>query len=225
MLGVQHELVGTIIGLFFAVISYSLGHPIVAIGCFLISIWGANLPDILDPPTNPFHRSIGHNFVTFFMFLITSLLGIALSILLSGNWAIIFIVTTSFSLSVLSHLIMDMMTPMGLPMFFGKSIFGIIQIPLYFIPIINLIMIIITIFMALNTIKYLARRIGGKMALALLLIPLWGTLLLLSMALYSRLMWLSILLIILLVLVTLLIHFLGNLIDNSLRIKMKKYAK
>jgi len=79
-----------------------------------------------------------------------------------------------------------MLTPMGLPLFVGKSLFGVIEIPLFFIPIINIIMLIITIILAVYSISILAKKVGYKIALMLLFIPVWGTLLLLGMALTTH---------------------------------------
>lgn len=216
MLGAQHELAGGIIGLIFSGWLYFQGQIILAIACFLISIWGANLPDLLDPPTNPFHRSIGHNIVSFILFIITSIIGIALSIIFRW-WP--FIIATSFSLSVLSHLTLDMMTPMGLPMFVGKSILSIIEIPAYLIPIINIIMMIISIVLALYSIKILAKKIGGVWALLLLFIPVWAALLLGGIALMSVnwLYWLGVVLIVLFIVLLGILILVGIGLDKLLR--------
>jgi len=221
MLGIQHEFAGGIIGLIFGAWLFAQGHPIIAAGCFLISIWGANLPDLLDPPLSPFHRSIGHNFISFFMFLVVFIVGLTLSIIFHW-WPLI--IVTSFSLAVLSHLVFDMITPMGLPMFVGKSLFGIIEIPLFLIPVINIIMLVVTIILAVYSIRYLAKKIGAKLALLLLFIPVWGSLLLLGIA-FSAINWLSWLGYFLLFLFGILIIILiviGHAIDKSLKKAKRK---
>ena len=180
MLRAEHELIGGVIGIIFGLWLYLQGNILLAFGCFLIAIWGANLPDLLDPPTSPFHRSIGHNFISFILFIIISIIGLALSIIFSW-WP--FIMATAFSLAVLSHLILDMTTPAGLPMFVGKSFFGFFEIPLFLVPILNIVMLIISIIMALYTIRILAKKIGGIFAMILLFIPIWGATLLFGIAL------------------------------------------
>lgn len=182
------------------------------------------MPDLIDPPGNPFHRSIGHNFVSFFMFIIIFLIGIALSLIFKkwpGDW--LFITTTSFALAVLSHLILDMTTPMGLPLFFGKSVLVAIGVPFDIIfaltPFLNIIGIVISIVFALISIRFLAKKIGGKLALILLFIPLWGTLLLLGIALLTVkwLVWLGVLLIILFIGCVITLILVGHAIDISLK--------
>ncbi len=220
MLGIQHEAVGGIIGLISSSILYSQNHTLLAIGCFLVTIWGANLPDLLDPPLSPFHRSVGHNFVSFFLFLITSIIGLSLSLMFHW-WP--WIIATSFSFAVLSHLILDMTTPMGLPLFVGKSVFGVIEIPLYLIPFVNIIMVALTIVLSIYSIKYLAKKIGGIWALILLFIPVWGSLLLFGIALKSMalLSWLGSILISLFIVLILILILVGKKIDKSLN-KRKK---
>lgn len=221
MLGVQHEFAGGIIGLIFSAWILIQGHPLLAAGCFLITVWGANLPDLIDPPTSPFHRSIGHNFVSLLMFILIFLCAISLSLLFKW-WP--FIIASSFSLGVLSHLFLDLITPMGLPLFTGKSLFGIIEIPLYLIPWINVLMVIVTIVLAFWTIKITAQKIGGKWALALLLIPIWGTLLLFGIGLLtvSWLKWLGIMVLFLFVICIGMIIGIGQIIDDSLQTKRKE---
>lgn len=194
MLRFQHELAGLIIGFIFSLWLWNVHQSrqfvlILVAGCFLMSIWGANLPDLLDPPTSRYHRSIGHNFVSFFMFIFIAIVSLALVILLHG-W--LWFIIASFSFSYLSHLILDLSTKAGLPMFIGKSLLGIIEIPVFLLPILNYVMIIITIYQALKSINHLAKKIGGKLAMMVLFIPVWGALLLLGIALVTavKVIWL-----------------------------------
>jgi hypothetical protein len=236
MLGVQHEAAGGVIGLIFSFwlwSQYSSNQfaPLLILGCFLISIWGANLPDILDPPTNPFHRSVGHNVVSFFLFLLVALISLSLSIIF--HWWV-FILTSAFAFSVLSHLFLDMLTPMGLPMFVGKSILNLIEIPLFLIPIINIILLIISVISGILSIKYLAKKIGGVLALILVFIPVWGALFILGISLltihgtalgFKLLNWVGVLLLLIfVVLLGLLIGF-GILIDRSIKKKNLRSKK
>jgi hypothetical protein len=226
MLGAQHEAAGGVIGLIFSFwLLVQHQSILLVIGCFLISIWGANLPDLLDPPTSRFHRSIGHNFISFFLFLIVSFIALALAILIKqGIFETAFILIASFSFSVLSHLVLDMLTPMGLPMFVGKSLLGIIEIPLFLIPVINIVMVIITIVLAIKSIKYLAKKIGGKLALILLFIPVWGSLLLLGIALLSVawLKWLGFVLLFIFLWCIIILFLIGHSIDVHLKKKLIK---
>lgn len=216
MLGVHHQMAGGLIGLLFAVWILMQGHPLLAAACFLISVWGATLPDLLDPPGSPFHRSIGHNIVSFILFILLFLISLGLSILF--NWWL-FIIITSFAAAVLSHLVLDMTTPMGLPLFMGKSIFGIISIPLFLIPWINIIMVIVTLILSVFSIRYLAKKIGGVWALTVLLIPVWGTFLLLGIAFFTVewLRWLSWIMWVCFVLTLLGMYGVGRALDASLR--------
>ncbi|MBN2422072.1 metal-dependent hydrolase [Candidatus Woesearchaeota archaeon] len=221
MLGVQHEFVGGIIGLVFSLWLLIQGHPLLAVGCFLISMWGANLPDLIDPPTSPFHRSIGHNLISFFLFILVSIISLSLALIFK-SW--LFIITASFSLSVLSHLVLDLFTPIGLPLFAGKSILGLIEIPLYLIPYINILMLIITIILAFKTIKYLAQKLGGKTALFLLLIPIWSSTLLLGIALLS-IKWLTLFgyfFLFIFTIMVILIYLCGNSLNSKIKKKISK---
>jgi len=223
MLGVQHGFAGGIIGLFFS--AWILPeHPLIAVGCFLICIWGAILPDWIDPPLSPFHRSIGHNIVSLILFTIMSLVAISLALIF--NWWF-FIIAAAFFFSVLSHLLLDITTPAGLPLFVGKSFLGIFQIPLFLIPYINIVMIILTIVLAFWSIKFVAKRIGGKLALMLLLIPVWGTLLLLTIALMTidLLKFLGFITGFFLIITILIIIGIGNVIDASLKNGKNKSKK
>ncbi|HLD87448.1 MAG TPA: metal-dependent hydrolase [Candidatus Nanoarchaeia archaeon] len=187
MLGVQHELVGSVIGVIVGYLAWSHGHPYVGVICFLFAIWGANLPDILDPPGHFLHRSFGHNFISLFFSLALFAFSFGLFILFESKYIEVpSIIVVSFSAGFLSHLIMDAMTPMGLPMFVGRSIFGFLQIPLYLIPFINFIMFIVTIWLAYRSIKYIAKKIGGIPAVFLLFIPVWSPLLIIGMALQNQ---------------------------------------
>lgn len=187
MLGPQHELVGAIIGSVFGYLAWSHGHPYIGALCFLFAIWGANLPDLLDPPGHFLHRSIGHNFISLFSSL--ALLVVSLgtfAIFESGFIEVPSIIVAAFSAGFFSHLMMDAMTPMGLPMFVGRSLFGFLQIPLYAIPFVNFIMFIITIYLAYRSVKYLAKKIGGIPAIFLLFIPVWSPLLIMGIALQNK---------------------------------------
>jgi hypothetical protein len=168
--------------------------------------------------------------VSFFLFILVFLVGIALSIIFR-KWAYdwVFIITTAFALSVITHLILDMATPMGLPLFLGKSLLAAIGVPFEVIltltPILNIIGIAITIILALISIKFLAKQIGGKLALILLFIPVWGTLLLLGIALCTlKGLWvaLGILLLILFVVGIGLILLVGHGIDIMLKQEKEK---
>ena len=150
MLGIQHEFAGGLIGLIFiGLISFNIiplpysYRLFVAAFCFIFAIYGSNLPDIIDPPFSPFHRSIGHNFVSFFgsFFLSVgfisiigffswieryiSFLDFALPFIYSSS-----LIFCSFFISYFLHLLLDLSTPLGLPLFTGKSILGLIEMPL-----------------------------------------------------------------------------------------------
>ncbi len=153
----------------------------------LFAIWGANLPDFLDPPGHFLHRSIGHNFISLFSSLALLIVSLGLFMIFeSGYVEVPSIIVSAFSAGFLSHLIMDAMTPIGLPMFVGRSIFGFLQIPLYMIPFVNFIMFIVTIYLAYRSIKYLAKKIGGIPAIFLLFIPIWSPLLIVGIALQNQ---------------------------------------
>jgi inner membrane protein len=219
MLGPQHELVGALIGLFFAVLAWSHGYPYVGAICFLFSIWGANLPDLLDPPGHFFHRNIGHNFISLFLSLALVIVSIGLFMIFENGYVEVpSIIAASFSAGFLSHLIMDALTPMGLPMFVGRSIFGFIQIPLYMIPFVNFVMFLVTIYLAYRSVKYLARKIGGVSAMFLLCIPIWSPLLIGGMALQGTFLdIIGNILIVLFIVCSLLLVKLGRNLNNKLK--------
>ncbi len=195
MLGIQHEFAGSLIGItFIGLISFNIislpysYRLFVAALCFIFAIYGSNLPDIIDPPFSPFHRSIGHNFVSFFGSFFLSV-GFIL-VIVFFSWVVRYIsfldfflpfiyssslIFCSLFISYFVHLLLDLSTPMGLPLFAGKSILGIIEMPLYFVPIVNIIMLIITIIMSLMSIKYISSKITGKLAVPLALMPIWST--------------------------------------------------
>lgn len=216
MLGPQHSIAGAVIGGVFGIWLLLLNHPWIAIFTFLISIWAATLPDFIDPPTSPFHRSIGHSFISLFLFGLGFLLFISLSWLTSW-W--IFIMSSAFTLSFLVHLLLDLTTPAGLPVFFGKTIFGILEIPLYMIPVLNIILIIVTVLLSLYGVYYISKKIGGKLTLLILFIPVWGTLLLVGIALLqiSLLNWLSILVFLLFFAIIAVLLSMGHLIDMKIK--------
>lgn len=240
MLKAQHALVGGIIGLIFGIWAYFQGNPLFAVGCFLIAIWGSILPDYIDPPTSYLHRSIGHNLVSFFVFIFMSIIGLALSIIFH-SWIIM--LPTAFAFGFLSHLILDLTTPMGLPLFVGKQILGIITIPAFFIPILNILLVIFTIITAFSNIKYLAKKIGGVWAMLLFFIPVWGAFLLLGVAFlsmnaqsffmflgspfyYGKLFYLlGYILIILFVICVSILSFLGLKLDNKMNREIKIKSK
>ncbi len=78
-----------------------------------ITAWGAMLPDILEPPTSPFHRKSFHSYS----------LMIALALVLSftpqetfsidkfGIWSL-----KNVGLGYFIHLVQDSLTPMSLPL-------------------------------------------------------------------------------------------------------------
>ncbi|MGV8171756.1 MAG: metal-dependent hydrolase [Candidatus Woesearchaeota archaeon] len=231
MLRATHALLGFLIGTLFAIWLHLSGYifPIV-VGCILIAIWGSILPDSIDPPTNYLHRSIGHNIVSLVFFAIAAIMGLALSIILRSWYNVwIFILPTAFAFGFLSHLILDMTTPMGLPMFVGKSILGIIVIPALLIPVVNIIMLIITIITAIIGIKYMAKKVGGIWALILLFIPIWGGLLLLGIALLELTapLWhfLGIILIILFAITMILLVIFGILLNKTIHFSDKIVKK
>ena len=86
----------------------TLGHA-----AMLGAVAGA-LPDILEPPTNRFHRKFFHSFTT---------LGTSAAVLasvhdnpeLDGDTKSL---TKALLASYMSHLVMDSRTPMGLPLLF-----------------------------------------------------------------------------------------------------------
>ncbi len=87
--------------------------PLLTVG-FVASIFGAVLPDILDPPFSRKHRRFAHSKVLFMIMLVLYLVTLFSIIYGSiydilGIWAIHF-----FLLGYLSHLIMDSFTPAGL---------------------------------------------------------------------------------------------------------------
>ena len=184
----EHSFVGSIIGIIFGAWLIISGHSTIALLCFLFCIWGSLLPDFIDPPGNPFHRSIGHNYISLILFTILGLISLGLAIIVEW-WFFIF--WTGFFFSVLSHLLLDLTTPMGLPMFTGKSILGLIEIPLLLIPWINVLVILIMLIMSYKSIKFLAKKIGGVKAMLLAFIPLWSTPLVLAIG-AKQLSWLGI---------------------------------
>ncbi len=234
MLGVQHGTAGSIIGIIFSAILLMLGYPfLLAAACFLVCVCGASLPDLIDPPGSQFHRSFGHNLITFFFLIVLSLCGIALSIIFRfQTWVYLLIICTAFTVSVLSHLILDMTTYMGLPMFAGKSILEKIgirpNIIFKMIPFLKPLEKMISAFFAITSVIYLSKQIGGKLALILLFLPVWATLLLMGIALctLSRWWWilLGIILIFLFCICIVLLLLLGVGIDFLLE-KFKKKAK
>lgn len=221
MLRTTHALIGAIIGILFGIWLHYVGHsPIMIFACIGITIWAALLPDYIDPPTSFFHRSIGHNIVSLIMFGILAIFGLALAIIFhswSYNW--LFIIPTAFSFGFLSHLILDISTPMGSPMFLGKSSLGIIEIPLFLVPFINLVMFVVMIVFAINGIRSLAKKIGGIWAIILLFIPIWGALLLFGIALLtlSGVFWhiLGIILLILFIIAIIILISIGMAIDKA----------
>ncbi len=219
MLGIHHQFVGGLIGLLFGGWLVILGKPsVIVVACIIFSIYFACLPDLIDPPTNPFHRSIGHNFISLILFGFVFLVAISLAILFRW-WP--FILIASVSLSYLSHLFLDMITPMGLPLFVGKSVGGLFTIPLFLVPWVNLILLVITIFYTFKSIVSLSKKIGGKLALLLVLIPLWSTFLLVGIALYTIdwLKWLGTFMFLLCIFSLMLIYIFGNKIDAQLHKK------
>jgi hypothetical protein len=102
---------------------------------------------------------------------------------LSSFISLLFIFVLAFFTGFLSHLLLDLSTPMGLPLFCGKSILGLITVPLYLVPFLNILMIIFTIALGLISITYLAKKIGGKLAMMILFIPIWSFFLVFSIAL------------------------------------------
>ena len=85
-------------------------------------------------------------------------------------------------------------------------------------------MVIITIVLSFISIKFLAKKIGGKLALLLLFIPVWGTILLLGIASFS-VAWLEVLgipLLFLFAIIIVLILLWGNALDEALKVNKKK---
>jgi hypothetical protein len=137
-----------------------------------------------------------------------------------------FILIASFSLGILSHLFLDLLTPMGLPMFVGKSILGLFEIPLWLIPVMNFIMVIVTIVFALYSIKFIAKKIGGIWAMILLFIPMWGSFLVFGLGLktISFSGWLGNFFIFLFIISLGILILVGKGINSSLKKVHKKRA-
>ncbi len=192
MLGIHHAAVGIILGLVFLVLTWIGGHHSVGFLCLAFAFFGSLLPDWLDPPGpgNFLHRSVGHNFVSLFLFAGVFVMSLVVTYIFDKlDWWLLedlTLVVAAFSAGFLSHLIMDAMTPMGLPMFVGRSIFGLLQIPLYMVPFVNFIMFVITIYLAYRSIKHLAKKIGGIPAMFLLFIPIWSPLLVIGATLWDN---------------------------------------
>lgn len=77
----------------------------------LFTIFGALIPDILDPAYTPRHRGIAHSKMILLLFLVFFI--ITLSYLMNtfnrGIWSLYF-----FLLGYISHLLLDSLTPAGL---------------------------------------------------------------------------------------------------------------
>ena len=216
MLGVKHELAGAIIGTIFSLWLYFLNVNFsIILFCILLSIWAANIPDMIDPPIGYTHRGIGHNFISLILLIIISFLFLGLSLIFK-NW--IFIITLSFALSILSHLILDLITPRGLPMFGFKSLLGVVYIPASFTPFLNFIMWALTIYSAYKSINYLAKKFGGKLAMIIVCIPIWSVLLVLGIAFMTItwLHWLSVIMFILFFIILFILIKVGERIDIHL---------
>lgn len=243
MLGIQHEFAGGLVGLTFTGLILFNVIPLpnsyrlfVAAFCFIFAIYGSNLPDIIDPPFSPFHRSIGHNFVSFFGSFFLSVGFISIIVFFSWieryisflDFALPFIYSSSlifcsFFISYFFHLLLDLSTPLGLPLFTGKSILGIIEMPLYLVPFVNIIMLIITIITSLISIKYISKKISGKIAVPLALLPLWGTFgifgILLIKVNFSIISYAGDLLVVLASIMLFIFVLIGHSIDSSLKKK------
>jgi hypothetical protein len=90
-------------------------------------------------------------------------------------------------------------------------------------------MMIITVILGVLSIKALAKKIGGVFALILVFIPVWGTLLLLGIALLTLHMkllnWLGIILLFFFVIFFSSLFVFGTLINNSIKNKNSQSKK
>jgi membrane-bound metal-dependent hydrolase YbcI (DUF457 family) len=117
MNGKQHLLLGGAIG-FCGYIAYRLVEekPIDLLELILFSIGGAIvgiLPDILEPATNPNHRSFFHSIIS----LLLLLCGDYILLQNEGVSEELKALITTLSMAYGSHLLADSSTPKGLPFF------------------------------------------------------------------------------------------------------------
>src|SRR3989338_4732031 len=191
MLGWQHKFAGSIIGLVFCFcIWLHIENPLFVLIfcglCLSLSIWGSVLPDFIDPVGSPFHRSIGHSFATLFLFTLAFVFSLGFGVLFRDTFLfVLFIIPASFFLSFVSHLLLDLMTPMGLPLFVGNSVRGLFVVPLAVIPLINILLLVLTLYLGYKSLKLLSKKMGGKTAAFLFFIPLWSIPLFFSMLLFN----------------------------------------
>ena len=91
------------------------------------------------------------------------------------------------------------------------------------IPVLNIILIIATVLFSLYGVYYISKKIGGKLTLVILFIPLWGTVLLAGLALFqiSSLNIVTFFLFLVFFVIIGVLMFLGHLID----MKIKKNPK
>ncbi|MHA1222770.1 MAG: hypothetical protein ACTSP3_05850 [Candidatus Heimdallarchaeaceae archaeon] len=76
-------------------------------------ILGSILPDIIEPPTDRFHRATFHSYYTLGITGVIGLISLVLIFVLGSN--IITIIIIALSLGYFIHLVLDSQTKMGLP--------------------------------------------------------------------------------------------------------------
>jgi len=185
MIGLRHEIAGLVLGLLCCALLVWQGHPIIGIACLFLALWGANLPELIDPIRNPFPRAVGHNFASLFLFGMVCLASIGVSYAFKDSNIVLgmFAIMAAFSAGVVAHLLLDMMAKKGLPLFTGRSLLGLIRIPLFLVPVVNVVLLISTAVSVIDTVRTLSKKMGGRLALIIVLIPLWIPFLIAGLAL------------------------------------------
>lgn len=101
----EHIVASAFCGAFFeAIMSENVGADLWKAVCYGLvgGAVGGILPDIVDPPTDPFHRGIGHGIMP---------LAIMPIVAFSGKHSLL----RGLGIGYTMHLAMDAQTPMGLP--------------------------------------------------------------------------------------------------------------
>ena len=83
----------------------------IMVGAVLGSFLGAIIPDVMDYPTNPNHRSFAHSVTANSIIFLKLITNMNITEEIDGNFTFF----TAFGIGYFSHCFIDMQTPKGLP--------------------------------------------------------------------------------------------------------------